>query len=126
MELTTLYRPVGRVEYELIQASGFRVFPPRLIGQPFFYPVTNEIYAAQIAKDWNTRDAASGYVGYVLRFQVQSEFLARYSVRTVGSSMHQEYWIPVADLNDFNDHIEGNIELIACFNRLEDGSYEAG
>jgi len=34
--LTTLYRPVGRKELELIRASGFRAFPSRLPSQPFF------------------------------------------------------------------------------------------
>ena len=34
--LTTLYRPVGRKELELIRASGFRSFPPCLPSQPFF------------------------------------------------------------------------------------------
>ena len=38
-ELTTLHRPVGRKELELIRAGGFRGFPPRLPAQPFFYPV---------------------------------------------------------------------------------------
>ncbi len=54
--LTTLYRPVGRKELELIRNSGFRVFPSRLPSQPFFYPVVNEEYAVQIARDWNTKD----------------------------------------------------------------------
>jgi hypothetical protein len=52
--VTTLYRPVGRKELELIRASEFRFFPPRLASQPFFYPVLNEEYAVQIARDWNT------------------------------------------------------------------------
>ena len=60
MELTVLYRPVGQREYELIEASGFRRFPARLPEQPFFYPVTDEEYATQIARDWNTTDAVSG------------------------------------------------------------------
>ncbi len=115
MELTILYRPVGQREYELIEETGFRRFPPRLPEQPFFYPVTNEEYAAQIAKDWNTKDEASGRVGYVLRFRVASKFLERYPVRTVGSAMHQEYWVPSGELNEFNDHIEGTIDTIACF-----------
>jgi hypothetical protein len=68
MELTVLYRPVGQREFELIEAAGFREFPPRLPEQPFFYPVLNEEYATQIARDWNTKDKASGYTGYVLRF----------------------------------------------------------
>jgi hypothetical protein len=56
--LTTLYRPVGRKELELIRASGFRAFPHRLPHQPFFYPVLTEEYAVQIARDWNTKDEA--------------------------------------------------------------------
>jgi len=112
MELTVLYRPVGRREYELIEAMAFRAFPPRLPEQPFFYPVTNEAYATQIARDWNTK---VGGTGYVLRFHVRSEFLREYSVQTVGSSIHQEYWIPAADLEMFNSQIEGAIEPIARF-----------
>jgi hypothetical protein len=30
----TLYRPVGSAELDLIRASGFREFPPRLPEQP--------------------------------------------------------------------------------------------
>ena len=44
-EITTLYRPVGPKELELIAASGYREFPPRLPDQPIFYPVLNEEYA---------------------------------------------------------------------------------
>ena len=115
MEFTVLYRPVGQREYELIKATGFRRFPPRLPEQPFFYPVTNEDYATEIAREWNTKDEASGWTGYVLRCQFQSEFLHRYPVRTVGSTLHQEYWIPATELDAFNDHIEGVIETIARF-----------
>ena len=117
MEFTFLYRPVGQPEYQLIEATGFRRFPPRLPEQPFFYPVTNEEYATQIARDWNVRDEASGWTGYVLRFRIQSEFLRKYPVRTVGSAVHQEYWIPADELDEFNDRIDGLIESIACFKR---------
>jgi hypothetical protein len=112
---TVLYRPVGQREFDLIAETGWRQFPPRLPEQPFFYPVTNQDYAIQIARDWNTKDEKSGFVGYVLRFAVESEFLNRYPVRTVGASVHQEYWIPAADLDEFNTHIIGDIELIATF-----------
>ena len=115
MELTVLYRPVGQREYELIQATGFRRFPPRLPEQPFFYPVTNQDYATQIARDWNAKDEASRWTGYVLRFRVQTEFLRKYPVRTVGSAVHQEHWIPAAELEEFNDRIDGIIETIECF-----------
>ena len=92
---------------ELIEATSFRRFPPRLPEQPFFYPVTTEDYATQIARDWNTKDEASGRTGYVLRFHVRSEFLHRYPIRTVGSAVHQEFWIPAITSDDvFETHTE--------------------
>lgn len=111
----TLYRPVGQKELDLIRESGWSAFPPRLDWQPIFYPVLNEEYAVQIARDWNTRDAASGYAGYVTRFDVDAAFLARYDVRTVGNSTHREYWIPAEDLAEFNRRIVGPIEVIREF-----------
>jgi len=42
-------------------------------------------------------------------------FLNQYPVRTVGSSKHQEYWIPAEDLHQFNQNIKGFIEVIAEF-----------
>ena len=63
-----LYRPVNQQELDLIAASGWLEFPPRLPEQPIFYPVLNEDYATRIARDWNVK--ASG-VGYVTRFEVE-------------------------------------------------------
>lgn len=109
-----LYRPVGEAELALIRASGWKKFPPRLPDQPIFYPVLEEAYAIQIARDWNTRD---GGTGHVLKFQVGADFLARYTVQTVGSRVHQEYWISAEDLPAFNEHLVGTIELIQTFSR---------
>ncbi|HEY0035491.1 MAG TPA: hypothetical protein VGB66_02325 [Longimicrobium sp.] len=114
-ETTVLYRPVGRAELDLIGRSGWRAFPPRLAHQPFFYPVTNEAYAVQIARDWNTKDAVSGYTGFVTRFQVRSEFLARYPLQTAGAAVHQEYWIPAEDMEALNAAIVGTIDVVAEF-----------
>jgi hypothetical protein len=114
-EVTMLYRPVGQAELDLIRASGFREFPPRLPEQPIFYPVLSEPYATQIARDWNTKDAASGFAGYVLCFKVQTEFLSRYELHTVGSAEHREYWIPAEDLGRFNENIVGKIEVVSEF-----------
>jgi hypothetical protein len=114
-KITVLYRPVGQAELDLIRASEFRKFPARLPSQPIFYPVLNEEYAVQIARDWNTKDPASGHVGYALRFGVSATFLANYEVHTVGNSHHREYWIPAADLDEFNRSIVGVIEVIGEF-----------
>jgi hypothetical protein len=115
--VTTLYRPVGRRELELIQASGFHFFPPRLASQAFFYPVLNEDYAVQIARDWNTKDETSGYEGYVLKFDVRADFLRLNDVHVVGNSTYREYWIPAEDLEEFNRNIEGTIQVIRQFRR---------
>jgi hypothetical protein len=116
-EVTILYRPVGQAELELIRASGSCKFPPRLPQQPFFYPVLSEQYATQIARDWNTKDESSGFAGYVLRFRLRIEFLRNYEVHTVGSTEHQEYWIPAQDVEKMNESIVGAIELVAQFRR---------
>lgn len=109
----TLYRPVGAKELDLVRESGWRAFPPRLPTQPIFYPVTNEEYATQIARDWNAKDPRSGYNGYVLRFEVRVPFLARYELKRVGARVHEEYWIPAEELDQFNANIVGEIEVIA-------------
>ena len=96
----------------MIRDSGWRAFPPRLPEQPIFYPVLEEDYAIQIARDWNTRD---GGKGFVLRFHVEREYLSRYEVQTVGARNHREYWIPADGLSEFNRHIVGTIEVIHTF-----------
>jgi hypothetical protein len=109
-ETTVLYRPVGPKELALIRESGNREFPPRLPEQPIFYPVLNEDYARQIARDWNVPESGAGYV---TRFAVRREFLGKYPVHTVGARIHQELWIPAEDLTEMNRNIVGLIEVIA-------------
>jgi len=110
-----LFRPVGPKELALIEASGYREFPPRLPQQPIFYPVLTAEYATKIARDWNAKDPSTGYRGYVTRLAVRRAFLDRYAVQTVGGVQHQEYWIPADDLPEFNQNIVGLIEVIAEF-----------
>jgi hypothetical protein len=109
----TLYRPVGQKELDLIEQAGWRGFPPRLDWQPVFYPVLSEEYATRIARDWNTKDDANGAVGYVVRFEVDEDYLVGYDVHEAGGRDCLEYWIPADDLEQFNDHIRGSIEVIA-------------
>jgi len=112
MAVCTLFRPTGEKELALIRGSGWRAFPPRLPEQPIFYPVLNEDYATQIARDWNTRD---GGTGYVLRFQLDSDYLKQFPVQIAGARIHQEYWIPAEELEEFNRHIVGLIEIVSEF-----------
>ena len=108
-ETVTLYRPTGANELKLVEASGFKRWPPRLSGQPIFYPVTNERYAKEISIKWNVR--AKG-IGYVTRFEVKKSFMDAYDIQTVGASYHTEWWIPAEKLEELNDNIVGLIEVI--------------
>jgi hypothetical protein len=110
-----LYRPVGLKEIELILAAECKVFPPRLPEQPYFYPVLTENYAHQIARDWNTKDPKSGFSGFVTQFAVDQNYIAQFDIQTVGNATHRELWIPAEQLKEFNEHIQGHIEIIDAY-----------
>ena len=105
----TLWRPVGPKELELIAQSGMRAFPPRLPDQPIFYPVLTE---DKIARDWNVPASGSGFV---TRFEVRRDFIAKYDVQEAGGRLHLEYWIPAGELDAFNAAIVGPIEIVRSF-----------
>jgi hypothetical protein len=112
-----LYRPVGTEELKLIEASGFRAFPPRLEHQAFFYPVVQAEYAHEIAKRWNADHPTSGGTGFVTRFCVRADHLSKYQVHPAGGIGRQEYWIPALDLAEFNRNIIGQIDVVARYER---------
>lgn len=114
MNTTWLYRPVNQLELDLIAANNWKGFPPRLPEQPIFYPVMNEEYAAEICQKWNV--PAYG-VGYVTRFAVDSAYLQKFKVENVGAAQHNELWVPAEDLEEFNAHIVGEIEVVQEFRK---------
>jgi hypothetical protein len=114
METTTLYRPVGPEELKLLKESGMKKWPPRLEGQPIFYPVTNEEYAKEIAINWNVKESGAGYV---TRFYVKKEFMDKYEIKQVGGKNHTEWWIPAKELELLNDNIVGLIEIIGEYEK---------
>ena len=111
---TTLYRPTGPEELALVRATGSKKWPPRLPDQPIFYPVTNEQYAIEIARDWNV--PASGY-GCVTKFEVLNSFMKNYQIHQVGAARHTEWWIPAEDIDKLNDSIVGEIEVVLEFHK---------
>src|SRR5687767_13550298 len=111
-DTVTLWRPTGPEELALVEASGWREWPPRLPEQPIFYPVLNEEYATKIARDWNVKASGSGFV---TRFEVREDFLDRYDVQQAGGATILEYWIPSEHLPELNANIVGLIEVVAEF-----------
>ncbi len=110
-DTVTLFRAIGPDEYRLIEQLGFRAFPPRA-EQKIFYPVLSEEFAAKIAQEWIIPAAGAAYI---TRFKVRRAFLARYPVENAGGKELEEYWIPAADLPEFNRNIVGLIEVIRHF-----------
>lgn len=109
---TTLWRPTGPKELELVRELDWRAWPPRLPEQPIFYPVLNENYAVKIARDWNVKHDGAGFV---TRFEVESDFLRRYPVQQAGGRTILELWVPAEELDEFNAHIVGKIQLVHEF-----------
>ena len=110
--VTILFRPVGPKELKLIEQSGWTKFPPRLPEQPIFYPVMNEDYAIQIARDWNVPASGSGFV---TKFAVQTDYVSKFDIQNVGGEIHNELWVPAEELEEFNNNIVGLIEVTKEF-----------
>lgn len=100
-----LYRPVGQQEYELIRQSGYKTFPLPIDSILVFYPTSYKEYAQLIAKEKNTKDELCGYIGYVMGFEIDDKYIAKYELYTIKDTIYQEYRIPVEDLDDFNKKI---------------------
>jgi hypothetical protein len=75
---------------------------------------------APIARDWNTKDPKSGFVGYVLQFQVRTDYLEKFAVQKAGGREHLEYWIPAEQMSGFNQNIVGTIQIIAEYRCTRD------
>jgi uncharacterized protein (TIGR03067 family) len=110
--ITKLYRPVGPEELALIEESEWKAFPPRLPEQPIFYPVTNEEYAIQIARDWNVKASGSGYV---TEFEIDATYVSKFPKKIVGGKNHEELWVPADELAVFNAKIVGKISVTHSF-----------
>nr|GID81678.1 hypothetical protein Ade03nite_06020 [Actinoplanes derwentensis] len=45
------------------------------------------------------------------RFEIDADFGARYPIRQAGGGDILELWVPAEELEEFNDHIIGTIEV---------------
>lgn len=110
-----LYRPVNKAELLLIEALDYKAFPPRLDFQPIFYPVCNLEYASYIALEWNVPAYGEGFV---TGFEIDEDYISNYSTHIVGDIWAEEYWTLSEDLEEFNSHIIGKIEVIESYGKM--------
>ena len=120
MKATKLYRPVNKAELDLIQASGWKEFPPRRPDQPIFYPVTNQAYASQITKEWNLPSYKNGFV---TEFELNKEYLSKFKIEKVGLDHHTELWVPAEELDEFNQEIINSIKVIEAYHSNPNNQY---
>ena len=117
----TLYRPVDIRELRLVCESQMKAFPPRLPGQPIFYPVLNCQYASEITQQWNVTGPTGS--GYVTRFEVDGDYVEQFKIQHLGAH-HQELWIPALELDQFNKHLISPIEVTRRISRrISSGSF---
>ncbi|MCS6624760.1 ADP-ribosylation/crystallin J1 [Roseibacterium beibuensis] len=102
------------MELAKISSSDWTAFPPRLPEQPIFYPVMNQAYAEQIARDWNSLHEPAK-VGHVLAFDLPDDVTDRWPVQIAGGRVHEELWVPAEELGAFNKMIVGPIRRIATY-----------
>lgn len=107
-----LFRPVNQAELDLIRQANWKSFPPRLAGQPIFYPVLNQEYATEITTQWNVPTFG---IGHVVQFEINDTYISNFKVQKVGLDHHLEFWIPSEELDNFNKNIIGAIQLISTF-----------
>lgn len=110
-----LFRPTGAKELALVEAAGWRAWPPRLPDQPIFYPVLSFDYAEKIARDWNSTLPAPDNLGFVTRFEITDALATRYPVQRAGGDAHRELWVPAEELAALNTGIVGLIEVVARY-----------
>ncbi|HVY28262.1 MAG TPA: hypothetical protein VHB79_17015 [Polyangiaceae bacterium] len=108
-----LWRPVGLDEMALVYESEMKAFPPRLPEQPIFYPVLNDAYADQIARDWNAKQTP--FAGYVLEFEVPDAIASQYASKTVGATAHKELWVPAEELPALNASLVRPVTVVRAF-----------
>lgn len=107
-----LYKPLSPSQLAMVVCSDWRRFKPDSPLQKVFYPKLNVCFAESIARQW---DAAQYSAGYVVRFKLPVGFVSRFETQTVAYEEHREYKIPIADLEEMNNHIEGRIEIVSAF-----------
>lgn len=120
MKTIKLFRPVNKVELDLIQETGWKKFPPRLPEQPIFYPVTNQAYASQITTEWNLPSYKNGFV---TEFELPAEYLSKFNIEKVGLDHHTELWVPAEELEEFNSQIIGDIKVVEAYHASPEKRY---
>ena len=84
-------------------------------------------YAEKVARDWNSVREDHEYVGFVVQFDIDNAYSSRFPEQLAGGNDCQEFWVPAEELEEFDHHIKGRIEVVAEYRngvRTEDARAE--
>jgi hypothetical protein len=109
---TTLFQPVGPDELKLIEALGWRAFPPQRDGRPVFTPALTQRYAEEVAAAWNLANSGAGYV---VAAEIDRDVVEHYPEQVVGEAWQRELWVPTEDLGQLNRGLVGRMHVVAAF-----------
>lgn len=105
-----LYRPMNAKEYHELEARRFQGFPPRKEEQPLFTVLLSEEDAYQIAKHMRISKGIDNRV-YVVGFLVEDAYIRQFPVHRG----RQALWIPADEVNILNQHLIGDIRVLASY-----------
>lgn len=109
-----LFRPIGLYELEWIHFHKFKSFKDRFISGATFDLLLDEEIAEKIARESYPKEEAFGFAGYVARIDVDSEYISKFVAEDT-----QDVRVPVLDFDEFNSHINGDIEVTHAFQSKE-------
>jgi hypothetical protein len=109
VELTTLYRPIGPKERNLLEASGWTRYPEGLFEQLVFYPGSHLESAVQSARTWYVLAYGSGFITKV---ELPESFIDSIFA---SNEKQDELWVQANSLEEFNQQIVGEIEVLRSF-----------
>ena len=119
--LVTLYKSLSPAQLAAVVSSGWTHFSLDGAEQLIFSPKLHREYAEMLARQI---EAVCYSAGYVVSFQVPMTFLERYQRQTIGYQQHEEYRIPVSELNKLNRAIIGEIRLVSGFTKELDSAWQ--
>jgi hypothetical protein len=104
-----LYRPVELEELCLIYQADMRAFPSLLPQQPSFCAVVGEPEATEVAR--RLSDETDSRAGFVTRFSLDDPGASEFEPHIVDDELE----LPAEQLDRFNAHLAGTIQVIAAF-----------
>jgi hypothetical protein len=110
-ETQTLVGLVSENELPLIVAANFAAFPVQSSEPAIFYALASR-RGGRAFKEFLDRKSQQR-CGYVIRCEAPKSFIAQYEIAQANHKDHVEYRVPAGDVEAFNRHLVGKINVVS-------------